>query len=219
MDAVQYLDKAGHIQTHPNLLWGLATCHAISTSEAGGLVGNQVEVNMFSSTGWQLIETSGQAARVEHAGQRLTIVRVNQFEHARRSMSVVALDESTGKLHVFCKVTAAAIPILKAHSSVHTTCMQLQRFVTCGCTSSLVIWQFAIRQQCSAVEGKAMLGVYTHLLVQGSFERMGEIVCQESVPSDYLQTGEEHASDGCYVLAMAHRSPPAACTPDSCCDS
>ncbi|DBB17796.1 TPA: hypothetical protein ACH3X3_002824 [Trebouxia sp. C0006] len=145
MDTVQYLDKTGHIQTDLKLLWGLATCHAVSASEAGGLVGNQVEVNMFSSTGWHLIETNGQAPRVQHpsdAGQQLTIVRVNEFEHARRSMSVVALDECTGELHVFCK---------------------------------------------------------------GSFERVGEVVCQESVPSGYLQTGEQHASEGCYVLAMAHR--------------
>ena len=80
-----------------------------------------------------------------------------------------------------------------------------------------------MRQQCSAVEGKAVLGVHTHVLVlvlvQGSFEGVGEIVCEESVPSGYLQTGEHHASEGCYVLAMAHRSPPAACIPDSCYDS
>ncbi|DBA79899.1 TPA: hypothetical protein ACH3X1_008117 [Trebouxia sp. C0004] len=145
MDAVQYLDKAGHIQTDSKLLWGLATCHAVSTSKVGGLVGNQVEVNMFSGTGWHLIEANGQAPRVEHpsdARQRLTITMVNEFEHARRSMSVVALDERSGELHVFCK---------------------------------------------------------------GSFERVGQIVSQESVPSEYLQTGEQHASEGCYVLAMAHR--------------
>ncbi len=107
MDTVQYPDKAGHIQTEDTLLWGLATCHAVSTSEASGLVGNQVEVKMFAGTGWHLIEGSGQAPRVQHpvdAGQRLTIVRVNEFEHARRTMSVVALDESSGELHVFCKV-------------------------------------------------------------------------------------------------------------------
>jgi len=129
MHAVQHLDKAGHIQTDPKLLWGLATCHAVSTSEAGGLVGNQVEVNMFCGTGWHLIETNGQAPRVQHpsdARQRLAIVRVNEFEHARRSMSVVALDECTGELHVFCKVTAAAIS--KAHSSAAPacSCMKLQ---------------------------------------------------------------------------------------------
>jgi len=133
MDTVQYLDKAGHIQTDLKLLWGLATCHAVSASEAGGLVGNQVEVNMFSSTGWHLIETNGQAPRVQHpsdAGQQLTIVRVNEFEHARRSMSVVALDECTGELHVFCKVTPATI--LKGHSSAvppACSCMKLQHFL------------------------------------------------------------------------------------------
>ena len=113
MDTIQYLDKSGHIQTETYLLWGLATCHAISMSN-DGLVGNQVEVKMFSSTGWRLIESSGQPPRVEHpndAQQQLTIVRVNEFEHARRTMSVVALDELTGELHVFCKVRCVPLPL------------------------------------------------------------------------------------------------------------
>ena len=113
MDAIQYPDKSGHIQTETYLLWGLATCHAISMSN-DGLVGNQVEVQMFSSTGWRLIESSGRPPRVEHpndAQQQLTIVRVNEFEHARRTMSVVALDERTGELHVFCKVRYVPLPL------------------------------------------------------------------------------------------------------------
>ena len=114
MDQLQCLDKNGHIQTDKVLTWGLATCHHVSQSDLG-LVGNQVEVKMFATTGWSLIETSGQPTQVRHpvdAGQQLTIVRVNEFEHARRSMSVVTLDERTGELHVFCKV-----------SSLHGTCI------------------------------------------------------------------------------------------------
>ena len=106
MDKLQYLGKNGHIQTDDIITWGLATCHNVSQSDLG-FVGNQVEVKMFATTGWNLIEASGQPTRVSHpvnAGQQLTIVRVNEFEHAKRSMSVVALDESTGELHVFCKV-------------------------------------------------------------------------------------------------------------------
>ena len=41
--------------------------------------------------------------------------------------------------------------------------------------------------------------------MQGSFERVAEIAVGASVPADYLQTAEEHAAEGCYVLAMAHR--------------
>ena len=103
---LQYLDKFGHIQAEDQLLWGLATCHAITQADAG-LVGNQVEVKMFSSTGWNLIEDNGAAPRVQHpfdAQQQLSIVRVNEFEHGRRSMSVVVRDSHTGELHVFCKV-------------------------------------------------------------------------------------------------------------------
>ena len=44
------------------------------------------------------------------------------------------------------------------------------------------------------------------VIVQGSFEQIGEIAFQQSVPSEYLQTAQQYASEGCYVLAMAHRS-------------
>ena len=106
MDQLQYLDKNGHLHTDNLITWGLATCHNVSQSDLG-FVGNQVEVKMFAVTGWNLIEAGGQPTRVAHPvdpKQQLTIVRVNEFEHARRSMSVIALDESTGDLHVFCKV-------------------------------------------------------------------------------------------------------------------
>lgn len=108
MEQLQYLDKNGHIQTDTLVTWGLATCHNVSQSDLG-LVGNEVEVKMFAVTGWNLEQMSGQPSRVAHpvdAQQHLTIVRVNEFEHSRRSMSVVALDESSGELHVFCKVRA-----------------------------------------------------------------------------------------------------------------
>ena len=108
MGAIEYLGKSGHIQTDtPHLLWGLAACHAVTESEAAGLVGNQVEVKMFGATGWRLMEGTAQGPRVQNPkdpNQLLSVIRVNEFEHARRIMSVVALDESSGEMHVFCKV-------------------------------------------------------------------------------------------------------------------
>ena len=41
--------------------------------------------------------------------------------------------------------------------------------------------------------------------MQGSFEMIGEMASHASVPADYLQMAEQHAAEGCYVLAMAHR--------------
>lgn len=123
MDQLQYLDKNGHLQTDRLVTWGLATCHNVSQSDVG-LVGNEVEVKMFSVTGWNLIQMSGQPTRVVHAvdaGQQLAVVRVNEFEHARRSMSVVALDESSGELHVFCKV--------RGFRMRHASCVALEFFV------------------------------------------------------------------------------------------
>lgn len=66
-----------------------------------------LQVKMFAGSGWELVEAAGQAPLVQHPtdpNQRFSIVRVNEFDHARRTMSVVALDLQTGELHVFCKV-------------------------------------------------------------------------------------------------------------------
>lgn len=62
---------------------------------------------MFAGSGWDLQEVNGQPPLVQHPTdphQRFSIVRVNEFDHARRTMSVVAMDLRTGELHVFCKV-------------------------------------------------------------------------------------------------------------------
>ena len=78
---------------------------------------------MFAGSGWELIESSGQAPLVQHPAdpdQRFSIVRVNEFDHARRTMSVVALDLSTGELHVFCKVWATGGSCL-GPNCMHTT--------------------------------------------------------------------------------------------------
>ena len=70
---------------------------------------------MFASTGWLLIESSGAAPRVQHpvdVQQQLSIVRVNEFEHGRRSMSAVVRDDITEELHIFCKVTVTIMAMM-----------------------------------------------------------------------------------------------------------
>jgi len=66
------------------------------------------QVKMFSSVGWDLAE-GGTAAQqyptvFNKTGDVYTIVRRNEFEHARATMSVVVQDH-TGELHVYCKVS------------------------------------------------------------------------------------------------------------------
>jgi cation-transporting ATPase 13A3/4/5 len=62
---------------------------------------------MFSSIGWELLEGGTESQPnpivVNKNGEQYTIVRRNEFEHSRATMSVVVQD-SAGELHVFCKV-------------------------------------------------------------------------------------------------------------------
>jgi predicted P-type ATPase len=84
---------------------GLATCHAV-TRFGDQFVGNEVEVKMFSAIGWELLEGGTESQPnpivVNKNGEQYTIVRRNEFEHSRATMSVVVQD-SAGELHVFCK--------------------------------------------------------------------------------------------------------------------
>jgi len=68
------------------------------------MVGNQVEVKMFTAVGWTLIETKGDDTPVVKSptGEKLTIVKRYEFDHARMSMSVIVKDES-GDCHSFSK--------------------------------------------------------------------------------------------------------------------
>lgn len=60
---------------------------------------------MFSSVGWELVEDANEAPCVRSpSGKVLRIVKRNEFDHARASMSVVVQDEE-GQLHVYCKVS------------------------------------------------------------------------------------------------------------------
>jgi magnesium-transporting ATPase (P-type) len=59
---------------------------------------------MFSSVGWELVENANEAPYVRSAsGKELRIVKRNEFDHARTTMSVVVQDDE-GRLHVYCKV-------------------------------------------------------------------------------------------------------------------
>ncbi|KAE9357527.1 putative cation-transporting ATPase [Phytophthora rubi] len=84
--------------------FSLASCHAVGSLN-GELVGNEVEVKMFKSTQWKLIEVEGQLPVVESAdgSEELEFVKRFEFDHHRMSMSVVMKHKSTSKLIVFCK--------------------------------------------------------------------------------------------------------------------
>lgn len=87
---------------------GLTSCWAIHGSRA-------VQVKMFEATGWELIESPHEPAVVRSQtdpNSGLTILKVNEFDHARMTMSVIVKDNATGELHVFCKVSCGVVRML-----------------------------------------------------------------------------------------------------------
>ncbi|KAG0585432.1 hypothetical protein KC19_2G011200 [Ceratodon purpureus] len=110
----------------PSTLHGLATCHAV-TKFGDRFVGNQVEVMMFSSVGWELVENANEAPCVRSvSGKELRIVKRNEFDHARTTMSVVVQDKE-GLLQVYCKGSFEKIRELSAPHSLPTNYMHTAR--------------------------------------------------------------------------------------------
>ncbi|KAF1785411.1 P-type ATPase, cytoplasmic domain N [Phytophthora cactorum] len=87
------------------LLYALTTCHSVGSLE-DRLVGNEVEVRMFTATGWELVEKEGEQPLVRSKvdpGLELEFVKRYDFDHHRMSMSVVVRNRKSGKYYVFCK--------------------------------------------------------------------------------------------------------------------
>ncbi|GAB9464811.1 hypothetical protein Gpo141_00002237 [Globisporangium polare] len=105
--ATEFLPEVNDVTvaTLPELMkFSLASTHALGSLK-GELVGNEVEVKMFKSTQWKLIESEGRLPVVESADgtETLEFVKRFEFDHHRMSMSVVMKHVATGKLYVFCK--------------------------------------------------------------------------------------------------------------------
>ncbi|KAG2529214.1 hypothetical protein JM18_001728 [Phytophthora kernoviae] len=99
--------------------FSLASCHAVGSLN-GELVGNEVEVKMFKSTQWKLIESEGKLPVVQSAdgSEELEFIKRFEFDHHRMSMSVVMKQKSTGKLIIFCKGSYEKMESLSSSASI-----------------------------------------------------------------------------------------------------
>ena len=103
--------------------WATATAHAVTYLQKAGsreIVGNQVEVQMFNSSGWSL-EERGSTVVVTKGSEKLTIEKRFEFDHHTMTMSVIVRDE-TGNCHVFCKGAPERVSALCDPSSVPADC-------------------------------------------------------------------------------------------------
>uniref|UniRef100_M4BQF0 P-type ATPase A domain-containing protein n=1 Tax=Hyaloperonospora arabidopsidis (strain Emoy2) TaxID=559515 RepID=M4BQF0_HYAAE len=102
------------------LLYALTTCHSVGSLE-DRLVGNEVEVRMFTSTGWALVEKEGEQPYVKSNMDRdleLEFIKRYDFDHHRMSMSVVVRNRKSGKYYVFCKGSYERMQQLSTAASV-----------------------------------------------------------------------------------------------------
>ncbi|KAJ2609345.1 hypothetical protein H4S08_004092 [Coemansia sp. RSA 1365] len=109
------------LSTNTLLQQAVASCHAVANLD-GQLIGNPVDIEQFRASkatidphpefldAIQPISESGLA--------KMHIVRRFEFVHARASMSVVVLDESTKKMHVFVKGSFERIKAIANERSV-----------------------------------------------------------------------------------------------------
>ncbi|KAI9295343.1 hypothetical protein K502DRAFT_324376 [Neoconidiobolus thromboides FSU 785] len=86
---------------------GLASCHSV-TQVNGTLIGNPVDIEMFTSTKWKLLQPPSPdyvdtMQSPDEKPWEAHIVKRFEFVHARASMSVAVLDSNTGHVHIFVK--------------------------------------------------------------------------------------------------------------------
>ncbi|KAF7724794.1 hypothetical protein EC973_000751 [Apophysomyces ossiformis] len=87
---------------------GIASCHSVTTL-GQEYIGNPVDIVMFHATGASISAEEGidvittKSSVPEKPSHKLKIIQRFEFQHARASMSVAALDTQTGHIHIFCK--------------------------------------------------------------------------------------------------------------------
>jgi predicted P-type ATPase len=98
----------------------MATCHSVAIYGQNEFVGNEVEVNMFSSTGWSLQQVVDQDHSIVTSPDKTTalkVLRKYEFDHGRQTMSVI-VEDSVGCRHVFCKGSFEKIEALCTDESI-----------------------------------------------------------------------------------------------------
>lgn len=88
-------NKVGHL-----VRCALGSAHSVTKMKDGLLIGNQVEVSMVSSVGWQLGEKT---VEMPDGSSRLYIGKKLEFDHHRMTSGVVVREEGSNDWHVFIK--------------------------------------------------------------------------------------------------------------------
>lgn len=125
-----------------NIVECMATCHAVARFGEDQYVGNEVEVKMFTASGWDLLSAddvgnmnplvkgqshddnelshslkNSQKVRSPDGQTVLSIVRKFDFDHGRQTMSVI-IEDAKGNRHAICKGSFEKVEALCVASTV-----------------------------------------------------------------------------------------------------
>jgi magnesium-transporting ATPase (P-type) len=87
---------------------GMALCHSLTTTNDGKLVGTHIDLASFKSTGASLVRASGEHPQIHFRNDTFTILKVFEFDHVRKTQSVIVQD-MLGAKFAFVKGSPAAI--------------------------------------------------------------------------------------------------------------
>lgn len=191
--------------------FSLASCHAVGSLN-GELVGNEVEVKMFKSTQWKLIELEGQLPVVESAdgSEELEFVKRFEFDHHRMSMSVVMKQRSTGKLIVFCKGSYEKMASVSSSNSIPANYFETaENLAKNGC----YVLGIAFKEMPSMSEAALAAFLADRDAVEESLALLGLIMFRNEIKEDSrdailtLKQGDirpvmitgDNAMTGCYI--------------------
>lgn len=104
-----------------HLSLAMATCHSLTRSRNGDLLGNPVDRTMFLATGATLHESNGNSTVISlsdtDSNKQVEIVRLFDFDHHRMTQSVVVRLQN-GRLVAFVKGSGESIQRLCNQSSI-----------------------------------------------------------------------------------------------------
>lgn len=104
-EGVKAAEKGSMVAADSNLGIAMATCHNLTTDSKGVLIGNSVDINMFSET-MALMSSDGSSIQLK-GGSKVEVLKKFDFDHHRMTQSVIV--EYAGKILAFVKGSGESI--------------------------------------------------------------------------------------------------------------
>jgi predicted P-type ATPase len=96
---------------------GMAVCHTLTTKNNGEIVGNQVDLCSFQTTGATLLHKGADPPRISLNGETYTVLKRFEFDSHRATQSVI-VEDAKYKRQIFVKGSAEVIKSLCMESSL-----------------------------------------------------------------------------------------------------